>query len=123
MTSAYDPIAASAAALIARKGARMKFTRRRVAHAPVTQQNTTTDVAFWLNAVVVPVGPTSSFRVAAGLVGKSVVKVYAALHGSPMTPEPGDLFTYAGKEMRLRDVSIINPAGDKQVLAECTAEA
>lgn len=122
MTSVYASAAASATKLISAKGKSATFTRTTVAHNPLAQTNVATSTQYTLPTVAIPVGPTSQYRIAAGLVGKNILRFIVAPGTTGVRPQPGDTVLWGGETYTLRDVSITAPAADQDVVADCIGE-
>lgn len=121
----YDRQAASALALIKRKGTLVTISRAvDDVVDPVTQDRTPgTPITGQFYVVGLPPGKSAEF-VLGSLVNRNVIQLYIARFGSTMTPSPGDTFEWAGVEYALLPpVTHYDPAGDGAVLTVGYGEA
>ncbi len=118
----YAAIAASAAALIARKGG--PVTVRRVAEGtfdPITQTTLGGAVrTASLRAVVVAGGRGEDYEPGT-LLRAASIRLFFALRGADLEPQPGDQITWRGAKYTITRASTVDPAGDGAVISECEA--
>ena len=121
----YDRQAASALALIKRKGTMITISRA-VADTfdPVTQERVPgVPITGDFYAVEIPPGRSAEFQIGS-LVGRKVIQLYIARAETTMEPSLGDTTTWNGVEYTLlAPVTHYNPAADGAVLTVAYGEA
>lgn len=121
----YDRQAASALALIKRKGRKITVTRA-VADSfdPVTQDRIAgVDITGEFFAVGLPPGRSSEFQIGS-IVNRNVIQLYIARADQTMVPSPGDTVEWGGLQYALLPpVTHYDPADDGAVLTVAYGEA
>lgn len=117
----YGAAAATAASLIARKGALATFTRESAsAYNPVTQTETTSTTSFTLPAAGVPPGRSAEFRIGS-LERRNIIELHLAPRGGN-TPLPGDKVRWGGADWTVIWANNLDPAADGSPYALAYAE-
>jgi hypothetical protein len=119
----YDAIRASAAALIARKGATVTLTRNLPGvFNPITQTEVGGSVlAVDFHAVGLPPGKSAEFQIGS-MVGRRIMQFWFAYDGQAIVPEPNDGLRWDGQDYVLIWSMTYDPAGDGAILTEAYAE-
>lgn len=123
--SLYGRQAASALALIKRKGRKITITRAAAnTFDPVTQTRTAgAPVSEDFYAVGLPPGRSAEFQIGS-IINRTVIQLYIARAGSTMVPSPGDTVEWGGVQYALLPpVTHYDPADDGAVLTTAYGEA
>lgn len=114
--SKYAGITASAAALLARKGALVTLRQTTAGmYDPVTQADATaTTVNTRVHAVLLPVG--DSRRFAPGeLIRRNMMEAWMAAQGVTVTPHPGDQLVFGSTIWNIVSVTEYAPDGGSPI--------
>ncbi len=117
----YAAQAATAHALLTKKGRAVVFTRTTAsAFDPVTQTESVATETFSMSGLALPPGKNAEFS-----IGSLERRTLLEFHLAPRegkTPEPGDTLSWAGREWNVIWVSTIDPAGDGAAYTKAYAE-
>lgn len=118
----YAAQAASALALITKKGGPV-VVRRKAASTfdPVTQATTESWTSYTFQAVVMPPGRGAEFRTGS-LAGKNAIELTIAQQGQTIQPGPGDRVTFKGQDWTIFWSTTYDPAGDGSIFTTAYAE-
>lgn len=123
MASKYESLAASALALVSRKGRLTAFSRQSAGTLdPVTDTVTGQQpIAGLLPAVGLPAGKSAEFRIGS-LEGRNIMEFHVARSGSSFAPQPGDDVSWGGFTWRIFWTADYDPASDGAIYSLCYGE-
>jgi hypothetical protein len=117
----YDAQAATALALVRRKGAAVTLTRESAeSFDPVNQTGTSTSTLSYYG-IGMPPGKSAEFAIGT-LEGRNILEFYLAPSGHRQAPQPGDTLSWAGATWKIIHVTAYDPAGDGAILFKAYAQ-
>jgi hypothetical protein len=109
----YEALAATALALIARKGALVTFTRKNTGPVnPITDvESPAATITGTFQVVGLPPGRSAESRVGS-LIGRKLMEFHIARKGALMEPSPGDTVEWGSTTWTLFWTQTYDPAAD-----------